>query len=289
MFKYDYLRPASVKEACELLALHGESAKVIAGGTDLMVQIRDEDKKWANINYVVDIGHLKEMKYIKEDGDIIRIGALASHTDIVKSGILQKFSPFFCEASNTVGSPQIRNMGTIGGSIGNASPASDPVPPLIALDAEVKVVGVIGERTVSLKSIFANSYKTTLKADEIITEISFKKMPDEAKSVFLKLGRRKALAISRMNVGVVVVVDSKNIVSDIRIAPGCIFAVPDRVKIAEEVLLGKVPTRELLVEAGKKVSEEMINRTGIRPSTEFKKPAIESLTTRALSQALEVE
>lgn len=289
MFKYDYLRPASVKEACELLALHGESAKVIAGGTDLMVQIRDEDKKWANINYVVDIGHLKEIKYIKEDGDIIRIGALASHTDIVKSGILQKFAPFFCEASNTVGSPQIRNMGTIGGSIGNASPASDPVPPLIALDAEVKVVGVSGERTVSLKSIFANSYKTTLKADEIITEISFKKMPDEAKSVFLKLGRRKALAISRMNVGIVVVVDAKGAVSDIRIAPGCIFAVPDRVKIAEEVLLGKVPTRELLVEAGKKVSEEMINRTGIRPSTEFKKPAIESLTTRALSQALEVE
>lgn len=289
MFKFDYLRPASVKAACELLAQHGESAKIIAGGTDLMVQIRDEDKKWANIKYVIDIGHLKEMKYIKEDGDIVRIGALSSHTDIVKSPILQKFAPFFCEASNTVGSPQIRNMGTIGGSIGNASPASDPVPPLIALDAEVKVVGVSGERIVSLKSIFANSYKTTLNIDEIITEVSFKKMPNEAKSVFLKLGRRKALAISRMNVGVVAVIDEKGVVSDIRIAPGCIFAVPDRVKIAEDVLLGKVPTRELLIEAGRKVSEEMINRTGVRPSTEFKKPAIESLTTRALSQALEVE
>ncbi len=289
MFKYDYLRPASVKEACELLALHGNSAKVIAGGTDLMVQIRDEDKKWANIKYVIDIGHLKEMKYIKEDGDSICIGALSSHTDIVKSGILQKYAPFFCEASSTVGSPQIRNMGTIGGSIGNASPASDPVPPLIALDAMVKVVGTSGERIVPLKSIFANSYKTTLKVDEIITEVSFTKMPTEAKSVFLKLGRRKALAISRMNVGVVVVVDGRGAVSDVRIAPGCIFATPDRVSIAEDVLLGKVPTRELLVEAGKKVAEEMINRTGIRPSTEFKKPAIESLTTRALSQALEVE
>ena len=289
MFKYDYLRPASVKEACEMLALHGDSARVIAGGTDLMVQIRDEDKKWANIKYVIDINQLKEMKYIKEDGDCICIGALSSHTDIVKSQLLQKYAPFFCEASQTVGSPQIRNMGTIGGSIGNASPASDPVPPLIALDAEVKVMGVAGERTVSLKSIFVNSYKTTLGVGDIITEVSFKKMPTEAKTVFLKLGRRKALAISRMNVGVVVVVDDKGVVSDIRIAPGCIFAIPDRVRIAEDVLLGKVPTRELLVEAGKKVSEEMINRTGIRPSTEFKKPAIESLTTRALSQALEVE
>lgn len=289
MFKFDYLRPASVKAACELLAQHGESAKIIAGGTDLMVQIRDEDKKWANIKYVVDIGHLKEMKYIKEDGDYIRIGALSSHSDIVKSKILQEYAPFFCEASNTVGSPQIRNMGTIGGSIGNASPASDPVPPLIALDAEVRIMGIGGERTVSLKSIFANSYKTTLNIDEIITEISFKKLPSEARSVFLKLGRRKALAISRMNVGVVVVVDDRGIVTDIRIAPGCIFAVPDRVKIAEDVLLGKSPTKDLLIEAGRKVSEEMINRTGIRPSTEFKKPAIESLTTRALSQVLEVE
>lgn len=288
MFKYDYLRPASVKEACELLALHGENARVIAGGTDLMVQIRDEDEKWANIKYVIDISHIKELKYIKEDGDKIIIGALATHTEIFNSQVLRKYASFFCEASSTVGSPQIRNKGTIGGSIGNASPASDPVPPLIALDADVKIAGKDGERIVSLKSIFVKPYKTGLGVDEIITEISFKKLPVEVKSVFLKLGRRKALAISRMNVGVAVVQDDKGVVTDLRIAPGCIFATPDRVTIAENILLGKVPTEELLVEAGKKVSEEMITRTGIRPSTEFKKPAIESLTTRALREVLEV-
>lgn len=289
MFKFDYLRPASVQEACEVLALHGISARVIAGGTDLMVQIRDEDKKWANIDYVVDISHIKEMKYIKEEGDVVRIGALATHTEIVNSPVLKKYAPFFCEASNTVGSPQIRNKGTIGGSIGNASPASDPVPPLIALDAEVKIAGKNGVRTASLKSIFANSYKTTLAVDEVVVEVSFRKMAENTKSVFLKLGRRKALAISRMNVGVAVVQDEKGIVTDIRIAPGCIFATPDRIELAENVLLGKVPTEELMVEAGKKVSEEMISRTGIRPSTEFKKPAIESLTARALREVLEVK
>ena len=288
MFKFDYLRPASVKEACELLALYGESARVIAGGTDLMVQLRDEDKKWAGIRYVVDLSYIDGLKYIKEDGDLIRIGALATHSQIVKSDLLQREVPFFCEACSTVGSPQIRNRGTIGGSIGNASPASDPVPPLIALDAQVLISGKDGEREEDLKSVFSGSYRTSLKPDEIITEISFKKLPVNSQTAFLKLGRRKALAISRMNVGVVLVRDDKGVVTDVRIAPGCIFATPDRVAGAEEVLRGKVPDEELLIEAGLKVSEEMIARTGIRWSTEYKKPVVESLTKRALKEALEV-
>ena len=287
MFRYDYLRPASVREACEFLALHGESARVVAGGTDLMVQLRDEDKKWAGIKYVVDISLLDELKYIKEDEDTIRIGALTTHSEIFASSILKGNVPFFSEASNTVGSPQIRNRGTIGGSIGNASPAADPVPPLVALDAVVKIAGPRGSREVMLKSVIVDSYKTGLAVDEIITEVSFKKLPDNAKSAFIKLGRRKALAISRMNVGVVVVLDDDGAACDVRIAPGCIFATPDRVTAAEEVLLGKVPTEELMEEAGKKVSEEMIARTGIRWSTEFKKPAIEALTKRALKEVLE--
>lgn len=288
MFKYDYLRPASVKEACELLKKHGDSARVIAGGTDLLVQLRDEDEKWADIKYVVDLTSIDDLRYIREDGDKIRIGVLTTHTSIVNSKLLRENVPFFSEAASTVGSPQIRNRGTIGGSIGNASPAADPVPPLVALDAVVKIVGANGEREELLKSIIVKSYKTSLASDEIITEVSFNKLAPNAKSAFLKLGRRQALAISRMNVGVVVALDDKGAISDIRIAPGCIFATPDRVKIAEDVLIGKVPTEELIIEAGKKVSEEMINRTGIRWSTEFKKPAIEALTKRAIKKALEV-
>lgn len=287
MFKFNYLRPASVAEACRLLAAHEDKARVVAGGTDLLVQFRDEDKKWSGIEFVVDISHIKEMRYIKEDREEIRIGALATHSDIFNSALLRKFVPFFSESSGTVGSPQIRNRGTIGGSIGNASPAADPVPPLVALDAVVTIAGEKGERKELLKSVIADSYKTALKIDEIITEISFKKLPQGAKSAFVKLGRRKALAISRMNVGVVVVLDDKGAASDVRIAPGCIFAVPDRVKAAEEVLLGKVPCEELFIEAGRKVSDEMIERTGVRPSTEYKRPVIEALTKRALKEALE--
>jgi len=123
MIKYEYLCPSSIKEACELLAKHRSDARIIAGGTDLMVQIRHNDKRFEDIKYVVDLTHIKEMNFIREEEEKIRIGALITHDDIYMSHILRRTVPFLCEGANTVGSPQIRNRGTIGGNICNASPA----------------------------------------------------------------------------------------------------------------------------------------------------------------------
>jgi CO/xanthine dehydrogenase FAD-binding subunit len=289
MYKYEYLRPESIKEACELLQSYGGNAKIIAGGTDLMVQIRDEYKKLIDIKYVVDLTHVKELSFIKEEGEWISFGALVTHNEIYKSSIIRREAPFLSEACNTVGSPQIRNRGTIAGSICNASPASDPVPPLIALDAEVKIESAGASRIVPLKSIYVKPDVTNLSADEMVTEIRFKKLGTDGKMAFVKLGRRKALAISRINVAVALRCDEEGRIIEARIAPGCIFSVPDRVMAAEEVLIGKVPTAALIREASEKVSEAMIQRTGIRWSTEFKKPVIEALTQRAIRQAMGVE
>ena len=110
-------RPASVKEACKLLNQHQSEAKVIAGGTDLMVQVRDEDKKLAGMKVVIDISHINDLRYIHEEGNIIRIGAIVTHDQIFRSPILKSAAPLLPEACNTVGSPQIRHRGTIGGSI----------------------------------------------------------------------------------------------------------------------------------------------------------------------------
>ncbi|MEW6623346.1 MAG: xanthine dehydrogenase family protein subunit M [Bacillota bacterium] len=289
MLKFDYLRPGSVKEACRLLAQHKEKAKVIAGGTDLMVQLRDEDKKLKDIAYVIDINHLKELKYIKKDGDYLRIGALTTHDEIYKSELINEAVPFLAQAVNTVGSPQIRHRGTIGGSICNASPAADPVPPLVALDAQLKLVSAKGEREVSLLSIFEKPYVTNLAPDELLVEVYFKGLPENTKTSFIKLGRRKALAIARMNIAAAITLDSEGKVVEARIAPGSVLPKPDRVRTAEELLLGKAPDQKLLEEAGRKVSEEMIKRSGIRWSTEYKKPVIEALTQRVINQALGVE
>ena len=288
MMKMDYLRPESLKEALVLLAEHGKEAGILAGGTDLLVQLREEAKRWQDLKVLVDISHIKELRSIREKEGTVHIGALVTHSDLEKSPLLRKTAPFLCEAAFQVGSPQIRNRGTIGGSIANASPAADPVPPLIALDGEALLKSLEGERRLPLKELFRGSGQTVLQPGEILVEVSFPILPEGSRSAFAKLGRRKALAISRLNLGVIARQDQEGMVLDLRIAPGCIFATPDRVREAEEVLLGKVPTPSLLEEAGLKVTEEMIRRTGIRWSTEFKKPALEAMVRQALGEVLEV-
>lgn len=290
MFRFDYLRPKSVEECCGLLEEFTDKAKIIAGGTDLMVQIRDKDKRFKNINYVIDITHLEtQLHYLTENDDYVFIGPLTTHTELEGSDIVQNAAKFLSHAASTVGSPQIRNRGTIGGSIGNASPAADPLTPLIALDALVKITGTNGVRESKLKDLYIKSGVLDLKPGEMITEILFHKLPDGSKTAFEKLGRRKALAISRLNTSVILHLDDAGLIDFARIAPGCIFATPDRVESAEQLLLGKKPSVDLFFEAGKEVSAEMIRRTGIRWSTEYKQPAIEALVQRALLKALGME
>ncbi|MBS3969797.1 MAG: xanthine dehydrogenase family protein subunit M [Clostridia bacterium] len=287
MIKHKYLRPRSLDVACQLLS--ETRGKVLAGGTDLMVQLRAEDEKLKNINHVIDINHLKELSYIKKEDGYIHIGGLTTHQEIQESDLIQKEAAFLALAVSTVGSPQIRNRGTIGGSICNASPAADPLPPLIALNADVKLKSVRGERTLPLVSIFQKPYSTCLEPDEILVEISFKSLPETTKTTFIKLGRRKALAIARMNIAVALDFLADGTITEARIVPGSVFPTPDRVTAAEEFMLNKKPTVELIEQASKMVSEEMIKRTGIRWSTEYKQPVIENLTKRAIKQILGVE
>lgn len=289
MMRYNYYRPASVKEACELLNKYQDKVKVIAGGTDLLVQVRDEDKKLADMKAVIDISQINELRYIQEEDNIIRIGAIVTHDQIYNSPMLKTAAPFLSEACNTVGSLQIRHRGTIGGSICNASPAADPVPALIALNAEVKLESVRGVRVVPMVDIFERPYKTNLAADELLTEISFNRLPKGAKTAFIKLGRRKALAIARMNVAVVLTLDEEGIITEARIAPGSVLPKPGRVKSAEAILVGQKPTAGLIDSAAKKVAEAMVEKSGIRWSTPYKEPVIVVLTRRALNAALEVE
>jgi len=289
MMRFNYYRPASVKEACELLNQYQGEAKVIAGGTDLMVQIRDEDKKIAGMKVVIDISHINELRYIQEEDNVIHIGTIVTHDQIYNSPMLRTAAPLLSEACNTVGSPQIRHRGTIGGSICNASPAADPVPALVALNAKVKLESVRGERVVPMVEIFEKPYKTNIAPDELLTEVSFKRLPGSARTSFIKLGRRKALAIARMNVAVVLVLDENDVITEARIAPGSVLPKPGRVSEAEAILVGQKPTAELFESAGKKVAEVMVEKSGIRWSTPYKEPVIAVLTRRALDQALGVE
>ena len=289
MLKYGYLRPTTMAEVCKMKAEHLTKAKLIAGGTDLMIQIRDKSKILQNMEYVIDLSHIKGLDTISIDGEFVKIGAMVTHSMLATSEIIKSQAPFLSEAALTVGSPQIRNRGTIGGCICNASPAADLVPPLVALNAEVVVESIRGKRLIPLTSIYVKADITNLEEDEILVEIRFRALPDNTKMAFLKLGRRKALAISRINIASAIALDDDGRISFVRIAPGCIFGVPDRVVEAENILIGNKPDETLINLAASKVSEEMIIRTGIRWSTEFKKPVVEALTRRAIRQALGVK
>lgn len=288
--RFDYYRAKNTDDACKLLSEYQGNMKLIAGGTDLMVQIKEKSSKVKAMNAVLDISFLEEeLRYINEDDTHVYIGALATHTDIEESVIIKKYMPFLSEACATVGSPQIRNMGTLGGSICNASPAADPLTPLIADDAQVLIKGLSGKRLVDLTAFYKDKGAVDLKQDELVMGFVVKKNLQKRRTEFIKLGRRKALAISRLNAAISVILTEEGLLEDVRIAPGCIFVIPDRVRRAEEILNGKRPSKELFKQASQLVSDEMIARTGIRWSTEYKKPAIEGLIEEALLKACEME
>lgn len=286
MIPFDFVRAGSLEEAVDFLARSGPDTKVVAGGTDLVVELRGLSAGGKNgAKYVLDITPIDALRGITEDDRVISIGALTTHREITESPLIGKCAPFLSAACSTVGATQHRNAATVGGNIINASPAADSVPPLIALNAEAIFVSKRGERKSLLREIFVKPYMTNIEPDEILASIRFSRLPQGARTSFVKLGRRNALAIARMNIAVVIVIEGETI-AEARISPGSTTPTPDRIEGAEKVLIGKKPTEELFRLAGERVSEEMIKRSGIRWSTPYKKPVIEALTARALKDAM---
>jgi CO/xanthine dehydrogenase FAD-binding subunit len=280
MKPFEYHSPRSLPEACTLLAELGADARILAGGTDVLVEMRKPSS--SSSKAVVDITRISSLKGIEESGDTIVLRPLTTHAEILHSKIVEQYAPLLKSAVAGIGSPQIRNRGTVGGNIMNAAACADTVPPLIALNAKIKLLSSRGGRTVELSEFFLNPYATVAQRDEILVEIRFPKLPGNARSSFMKLGRRNALSIARLSVAAVMAKTEEGVINDARIVTGAAFPKWQRVPEAESVLLGQKPSRQLFDEAGKKVSEALISFTGRRWSTEYKEPVIAVLVRRAL-------
>lgn len=251
--------------------------------------MRDDGKDVSGIEYVIDISDIEELRYIKETPDKVLIGPLTTHEELASSPVILKYAAFLAEASSQVGSHQIRSRGTIGGNIINASPAADTVPVMVALNATLLLKSLDTTRQIQIADIFEKPYKTNIKFQELLAEIQFPKPSAKARTAFIKLGRRNSLAISRMNVAVLLELNNHGEISDISIAPGSVTPTPQRMKNAEELLKSKNPDEELIERAARLVSEEMIKQSGIRHSTKYKEPVIQNLTIRAIISALGVK
>ena len=285
--EFDLLRPKNYPKALDLISQYGKKARLIAGGTDLMVDLRKN--KCAQIEYVIDISNLKELAYIKEDNDKIRIGSLTTHKSIVVSQLIDKYAKVLALGCQEIGSPQIRNRGTIGGNIITGSPCADSVTPLVALDAILVIESKEEIKEVPINEFYKGPYKPKIKEDEFLKEIYFKKISSDYKSNFFKVKRRNAVSKSRINIAALGKLDSTGQVEDIRLAPGSITPKPQRFKNAEDVILNKKPNKKLIEQISEQVANTMIEKSGYRWSTEYKKPVIKSLTKRILRTVLEVE
>ena len=278
--EFAYTSPSSLGEALEILRDYGERACVIAGGTDLMIAIRERELR---AEVVVDISAIPELRGIREVGNQLCIGPLVTHGELASSGLIKRGASVLGRAAKSVGAPQIRNMGTIGGNIINASPAADTIPALVVLGAQVVLKGNGGERNLQITDLFLGPYKTKITPQELLTEIIFAKLDDTWKSSFIKLARRKALAISRINIAAMTKMDEKR-AKEVRLCVGSSTPTPCRMEKAEAVLKGAVPSAAVIEEASRIVAEEMVARSGVRPSTEYKRPAVQGLVKKALQE-----
>ncbi|MBX2991900.1 MAG: xanthine dehydrogenase family protein subunit M [Bacteroidetes bacterium] len=282
MKAFGYIRASTLHEAIGILAHHSPNACLLAGGTDLLIEWRRPSGHVPAT--VIDISTVAELKGIDAQNGSVSLKPLTTHAELVRSPIVREHASLLASAAGVIGSPQIRNRGTVGGNIMNAAACADTVPPMIALNAEVVLQSASGKRTVPLQELFLKPYETAARHDEILCEIRFEKLAARARSSFIKLGRRNALSISRLSVAAVVARDEAGVITDARIVPGATFPRWRRVFEVEKMLLGEKATAELFKAAGRKVSELMIAETGRRWSTEYKEPVIAVLVQRALEQ-----
>lgn len=274
-----FYTPRSLDETLQLLADHREEARLVAGGTDLIVEI---ERKVRSPKIVIDISRLPNLDRItQDDSKHIHLGPLVTHNQVVGSELCMDRAFPLAKACWEIGAPQIRNRGTVAGNLVTASPANDTITPLWALGAQVTLQSARGSRTLPFKEFFLGVRQTALEPDEMIVDISFPAMAGHEIGTFLKLGLRRAQAISVVNVAIVLSMLADT-VTQARIALGSVAPTILRAEEAERFLTGKVLTREVVTHAGKLAAQTITPISDVRGSAEYRRYMTEILTRHAL-------
>jgi carbon-monoxide dehydrogenase medium subunit len=280
----NYFQPKTMEEAIQVLeAFQGES-KVIAGGTDLLAQMRQGGFK---VKTLLDITRLPGSDGIRLENGFLRLGILATHKQLSDFPLLRERAFCLAEAASQVGTPQIRNLGTLGGNLCNASPAADSAPPLLVLEATAKIVGKKGERDVPIGSFFIGPGQTILGPCEILKEVVIPELPEGISSTFQKLGRRKGADLALVSVAALLSLDRKEKTCRvIRIGLGSVAPTPIRAGETEKFLLGKRLDDDSIREAGQFAQRESRPISDVRGSAEYRKEMVRVLVERALRKCL---
>lgn len=276
-------QPTTLQEASRLLKDKGSGGRFLAGGTDLLIAIKE---KGLIPKYVVDLKKVPGLSGIRENADgSITIGALTTMREIETDSLLNKKYPFLCQSAAEVGSIQIRNRATVGGNMANATPSADVAPSLIALNATAKIVDAGGERIVALEEFFRGPGQTIMNPHEILTEIIIPKTSQQLVGEYIKFSPRDMMDLAYVGVAVAYNIAADKRCIGVRIVLGAVAPTPIRARNAEALLEGHLLTEELAAKVGAVAAQESKPISDVRSSADYRRAMVGAMTKRALLNA----
>ena len=283
MKPFDFFKPESADAAVEALAAHSPNVRILAGGTDAVVDLKHVPD---SPGLVVDVSQLKELKGIEVTDAGLRIGAGVTHSEIMKHPLIEEHAPALIDAAHTIGAVQTRNLGTLGGNLVTCVPSMDSGPTLMALEAEVTVTGPTGKRTIPLGDFFVGPRKTILEKDALLLEIIVPAANLGKPASFIKFGLRKGQALALVNAASALWIEDGKF-KDVRISLGAVAPVVIRAPKAEAILEGQSVTELLVDEAAKTAVSEAKPIDDFRASKEYRNDLIEVGVRRTLKGAID--
>jgi CO/xanthine dehydrogenase FAD-binding subunit len=272
--------PTTLAEVFSLLSQPGGALKIIAGGTDLMVLM---NAHMLDATDFLDIWRVDELRGITDDGETLRIGALTTYTQLIRSELVRQHAPSLVAASRTIGAIQIQNRGTIGGNIVNASPAGDSLPVLAAYDAEVELGSARGTRRVPFNQFYTGYRRSVLEPDELVLAVRLAKLKEGELDFFRKVGTRRAQAISKTVMCAKAIVEDGRI-NSISIAVGSVAPTVVRAIETERLLTGSVIDASLIDDARKTIANEIRPITDLRSTEHYRRTVTGNVLTKFLRQ-----
>jgi carbon-monoxide dehydrogenase medium subunit len=280
---FDYHAPSTIGEATALLAKLGEDAKILSGGQSLIPLMK---LRLASPPHVVDINGIPGLTYIREADGFLRIGGLTRESELEESDLVRSRYPLLHDTSKVIADPVVRNLATVGGNLAHADPANDHPATMLALGAELMVVGAKGERRVPVGSFFTGPFTTSLKPDEILAEIRIPLPPARSGGAYLKL-ERKVGDFATAAVAAQLTLNANGRCEEVGIGLTNVGLTPIKATKAEAALKGKAPDEATIRRTAELAAEASEPAADLRGSVEYKKDLVRVLTARALRKALE--
>jgi carbon-monoxide dehydrogenase medium subunit len=281
--EFEYFAPATVDQALELLTRYGDEAKILAGGQSLIPMMK---LRIASPRFLIDVNGIASLSGFGRDGDRLVLGALCRHADIAGSPLVREHLPLMTDAANVTADVQVRNRGTVAGSLAHADPAGDWPTALRALDAEVTITGVAGSRIVPLGDFLVDAYTTLLGSDEILTTVSIPFSRRPCGGAYVKFEKR-AGDFAVASVGIQLETEEGGMLRRVAVSLGAVGAVPIRARAAEDVLVGTAAPPAVVAEAERLVRAAADPFEDTRGSVEYKRHLAGVLFRRALSAAVD--